>query len=169
MGSWALLATTRRPWGRGTRAGIEGKSRMILKKRRHLSLTGVESYFWTPYDTMGEEPTANPWVVDWVDMHRWGRVVWVSLIKFWVGWDWKIKLIKFGLGWIWGGFSPISRPSATAPIQYRVEKSAAVRSGKLNGIVEVATGIRESWWMKLIRDGLYGMMGQLVRVESRRG
>jgi hypothetical protein len=92
----------------------------------------------------------------WVDMHRWGRVVWVSLIKFWDGWDWKIKLIRVGLGWIWDGFSPISRPSAMAPIQYQVEKSAAVRFGKPNGIVEVATGIRGSWRTKLIRDGSTG-------------
>jgi hypothetical protein len=42
---------------------------------------------------------------------------------------------------------------AMKPIQYRAEKSAAARSGKPNGIIEVATGIRESWRTKLIRDG----------------
>jgi hypothetical protein len=53
-----------------------------------LSLTGVESCFWTSHGTMGEEPTEPMGGgFGWVDMHRWGRVIWVSLIEFWVGWD----------------------------------------------------------------------------------
>jgi hypothetical protein len=74
--------------GRRIGVGIEGKSGTILKEAASLSLTGVESCFWTPHGTMGEEPTEPMGGgLGWVDMHRWGRVVWVSLIEFWVGWD----------------------------------------------------------------------------------
>jgi hypothetical protein len=41
-----------------------------------LSLTGVESCFWTLHDTMSEEPTANPWVVGWVGSTCTGGAGW---------------------------------------------------------------------------------------------